>query len=73
LESPIEETVTSSASPIRAKGGSSAVTITAATFDTRTRVESTTIPSLASRPASERLANRLAGVSPVPCSPTTRP
>ncbi len=74
LASPSAETVTSICPPCRAKGGSVAVTITAATFLVRRLLSRALTPSRSSMPMRlSRVKIALLRVSPVPLSPTTSP
>ena len=62
--------------PLRAKAGSSAVTMTAATFlvDRAVTWSRVFTPSRSSMPISDsRVKTLLLSLSPVPFSPTTRP
>ena len=72
-ESPVELTVTSMRCPGRTKAGSSAVTITAATFFTCTLPGAMLTPCRPSRLDRVWAVNLAWVVSPVPLSPTTRP
>ncbi len=70
---PREETATSKRVPGRAKAGSRAVTITAATLRAWTCLGSTRMPRRPSRPAIDWAVKATRSESPVPASPTTRP
>jgi len=72
-QSPMEETVTSRWLPWWAKGGRSAVTITAAMFSTFRDAASTFTPRRSSMAVSDWRGEVDFTPSPVPSSPTTRP
>jgi hypothetical protein len=71
--SPTDDTTASIVDPVRAKAGSFAVTITAATFATRSWRASIEMPILASRLRRDWIVNWVCCLSPVPRRPTTRP
>ena len=72
--SPIAATPTSICEPARAKGGSVAVTITAATFFGRNDSSATLTPSRSSRPAMiSSVKGEFLRLSPEPLRPTTNP
>jgi hypothetical protein len=73
LASPAEETVTSIFMPGRAKGGSSAVTKTAAMLFTRMEVAGTCTPMRCRRLARVWVEKTVCWLSPVRLSPTTTP
>ena len=74
MASPIAETVTSTWLPARAKGGSAAVTSTAATLRARICSPVTLTPSRSSRlTIASSVKGELRKESPVLLSPTTRP
>jgi hypothetical protein len=74
LASPIAETVMSMREPCREKGGSVAVTITAATLLVRSAVSRALTPRRSSMPMRlSRVKIERLSVSPEPLSPTTRP
>ena len=73
LASPVLETVTSSREPVRPKAGSSAVTMTAATFFTFTVVGLTVRPWRDIRFVRDCTVNLVWSLSPVPSRPTTMP
>jgi hypothetical protein len=74
VESPIADTVTSIVDPQPTKGGSEAVTITAARLRVRIMVLRTLTPSRSSMDDRDcSVKGVLRSVSPVPCRPTTTP
>ena len=73
LASPVELTVTSTRWPGLAKGGSSAVTITAATFLTFTEDGLMVMPWRAIKFVRVCTVNLVWSLSPVPSRPTTTP
>jgi len=73
LASPMEDTVTSTLLPIRAKGGRLQVTMTAATLFTFVVLGSTLIPMVSSMLARDWFVKIVFDLSPVPERPVTSP